>query len=151
MLCFLSIPNGGGKHLWGVTFAEFTRLWQLAYAFVLIYATGVTFTKASILFFYRRLFGTNWAFYVCLGLVVGYWIACIVAWLAGCRPASYFWEQFTNPDAQGTCIDTSLFYFVNGICAMLIDVFILLVPIPTCKWHTFRGIGRLKDMVIVPT
>jgi len=131
VLCFLSIPEGGGKHLWTLTFQDFTRLWQMTYAFVLIYATCVSLTKASILLFYRRLFGTNWAWKLCMSLVVGYWVAIVIAWFAGCRPASYFWEQFTNPEADGVCMNTSLFYFVNGICAMLIDVFILLVPIPT--------------------
>ncbi|KAG9254010.1 uncharacterized protein F5Z01DRAFT_655719 [Emericellopsis atlantica] len=131
VLCFTSIQEGGGKHLWIITFEEFTRLWQMAYAFVLIYATCVTLTKASILLFYRRLFGINLAWKINMALVLGYWVAIIIAWLSGCRPASYFWEQFTKPDAQGSCIDTSLFYFVNGICAMLIDILILLVPIPT--------------------
>ncbi|KAJ4264298.1 hypothetical protein NW762_005494 [Fusarium torreyae] len=127
----MSIPYGGGKHLWVVTFAEFTTLWKMTYAFVLIYATTVTLTKASILVFYRRVFGSNLAHYICMGLVVGYWVAIIIAWFSGCRPASFFWEQFTNPEAKGTCMNTSLFYFVNGICAMLIDITILCVPIPT--------------------
>ncbi|CAF3501602.1 unnamed protein product [Fusarium graminearum] len=130
-LCITSIPFGGGKHLWVVTFSEFTVLWKLAYSFVLIYATTVTLTKASILLFYRRVFGINLAHRICMGLVLGYWVAITIAWVSGCRPASYFWEQFTDPDAEGTCINTSLFYFVNGICAMLIDIAILCVPIPT--------------------
>lgn len=129
----MSIPYGGGKHLWVLTFADFTTLWKMTYAFVLIYATCVSLTKASILLFYRRVFGTNWAHHVCMGLVIGYWVAIITAWFSGCRPASFFWEQFTNPEAKGTCMNTSLFYFVNGICAMLIDIGILCVPIPTRK------------------
>lgn len=32
-------------------------------------------------------------------------------------------------------MDTSLFYFVNGICAMLIDIAILCVPIPTSELY----------------
>lgn len=131
----MSIPYGGGKHLWVLTFADFTTLWKMTYAFVLIYATCVSLTKASILLFYRRVFGTNIAHHICMGLVVGYWVAIITAWFSGCRPASFFWEQFTNPEAKGTCMNTSLFYFVNGICAMLIDIAILCVPIPTRKLH----------------
>ncbi|KAF4463716.1 integral membrane pth11 [Fusarium albosuccineum] len=129
--CIISIPYGGGKHLWVLTFDDFTTLWKMTYAFVLIYATCVSLTKASILLFYRRVFGTSRPFYVCLFLVIGYWVAIITAWFSGCRPASYFWEQFTNPEAKGYCMNTSLFYFVNGICAMLIDVAILMVPLPT--------------------
>ncbi|KAJ3526236.1 hypothetical protein NM208_g11291 [Fusarium decemcellulare] len=131
VLCIVSIPYGGGKHLWVLTFDDFTTLWKMTYAFVLIYATCVSLTKASILLFYRRVFGTSRPFYVCLFFVIGYWVAIITAWFSGCRPASYFWEQFTNPEAKGYCMNTSLFYFVNGICAMLIDVAILMVPLPT--------------------
>ncbi|KAH9908545.1 hypothetical protein F4778DRAFT_717585 [Xylariomycetidae sp. FL2044] len=131
LLCLLSIRSGGAEHLWVVTVPQFTALWQMTYAFVLIYATCVSLTKASILLFYRRVFGVSRPYYACLRLVVGYWVAITIAWLAGCRPASYFWEQFTDPGAEGSCMDTSLFYFVNGICAMLIDIAILLVPIPT--------------------
>ena len=50
-----------------------------------------------------------------MALAIGYWVAIVVAWFAGCRPASYFWEQFTMPEANGSCMNTSLFYFVNGI------------------------------------
>ena len=108
----------------------------MAYSFVPIYATIVTLTKASILMFYRRVFGINIAHHICMGLVIGWYVAIIIAWFAGCRPASYFWEQFTNPGASGYCMDTSLFYFVNGICAMLIDIAVLCVPIPTSKLCT---------------
>lgn len=143
----MSIPYGGGKHLWTLTFEQFTTLWKMTYAFVLIYATCVSCTKISILLFYRRVFGTNWAHNVCMFLAVGYWVAIIIAWFSGCRPASYFWEQFTKAgQVEGYCMDTSLFYFINGICAMLIDVAILCVPIPTSTYYlrqnTIYGHGR---------
>ena len=43
----------------------------------------------------------------------------------------YYWKQYTDPDAVGTCIDAPLFYFINGIIGLFIDVSILLVPVPT--------------------
>ncbi|RSL92461.1 hypothetical protein CEP52_013817 [Fusarium oligoseptatum] len=131
ILCIISVPYGGGKHLWVVTLDEFTTLWKMTYAFVLIYATCVSLTKASILLYYRRIFGANWAHHVCMGLVVSYWVSITIAWFSGCRPVTYFWEQFTKPTAKGYCMNTSLFYFINGICAMLIDIAILIVPMPT--------------------
>jgi hypothetical protein len=111
-----------------MTFEEFTSMWKITYAFVIIFATSVSVTKLSILLFYRRIFGTNWMYWVCMFLVVGYEVAIVVAFLSGCRPISYFWEAYTNPDAVGTCIDMPRFYFINGVCATIIDVLILLVP-----------------------
>lgn len=130
----MSVEYGNGSHLWVLTHEDFTKLWQMVYAFAVVYATCVTLTKASILLFYKRIFGTSWPYYICMALVVAYWISIVTAWFAGCRPASYFWEQFTNPTAKGYCMNTSLFFLINSICAMLIDFAILLVPIPTSKY-----------------
>lgn len=97
----------------------------------MIYATAVTCTKASIITFYGRIFQFRWTFWVCLFLVIGYWITIIVTISVACRPLPYFWLVYTNPTtAQGTCIDVPTFFFANGIAAMLIDVFILCIPIP---------------------
>lgn len=97
----------------------------------MIYATAVTCTKASILTFYGRIFQFRWTFWLCLFFVIGYWITIIVTISVACRPLPYFWLVYTNPTtAQGTCIDVPTFFFANGIAAMLIDVFILVIPIP---------------------
>lgn len=46
-----------------------------------------------------------------------------------CRPLSHYWGQYLG-DTNGTCINVSLFYLVFGIINMVIDVVILLSPIP---------------------
>jgi len=126
----LSVNYGGGKHLWALTISDFTKVWKLLFGYVMIYATAVTFTKVSIIVFYRRIFGITYSFYVCLFLAVGYWITIIIVANVGCRPLSFFWTQYTDPTALGTCIDFPKFFFGNGIAAMLIDVIILCVPVP---------------------
>lgn len=108
-----------------------TENFQILFAYVMIYATAVTFTKASIVTFYGRIFQFRFAFWVCLFFVIGYWITIIVTIFVACRPLPYFWLAYTDPmTAKGTCIDVPKFFFVNGILAMLIDVFILCIPIP---------------------
>lgn len=91
----------------------------------------VTFTKSSILLFYRRVFGTSVIWYVVFGLTIAHGSEVTLTWLCGCRPVDFFWKQYTDPTAKGSCIDASVFYFVNGIIGMIIDIAILLVPIPT--------------------
>ncbi|KAK0631239.1 hypothetical protein B0T14DRAFT_416368 [Immersiella caudata] len=129
--CLISVQWGGGKHLWVVTHSEFTKLYQTTYAFVIIYITCISATKISILLFYRRIFGTGIVWAVVLGLTCAHWAEVTVTWLAGCRPIDYYWRQYTDPSATGTCIDAPLFYFCNGIIGLVIDVAILLVPTPT--------------------
>jgi hypothetical protein len=57
----------------------------------MIYACAVTFTKLSIVMFYRRIFGITWSLYVCVFLVLSYWFTIIVTINVGCQPLQYFW------------------------------------------------------------
>lgn len=125
----------------------------------MIYATAVTCTKASIVTFYGRIFQFRWTFWLCLFFIVGYWITIIVTIAVACRPLPYFWLAYTNPmTAQGTCINVPLFFFVNGILAMLIDVFILCIPIPIIYGLQMRlskkiaasGILLLGSLYVLP-
>ncbi|KAK4132182.1 hypothetical protein BT67DRAFT_463869 [Trichocladium antarcticum] len=126
---------GGGKHLWVVSFDDFTKLYQTTYAFVMVYITCITATKTSILLFYRRMFGTGIIWWIVLVLTICHGREVNITWVSGCRPVDYYWKQYTDPNAEGTCIDASLFYFINGIIGLFIDVAILLVPVPTNAAH----------------
>lgn len=87
----------------------------------------------SILLYYRRAFGTSIVYYIVFALAILHWLEVTVTWLAGCNPISYYWRQYTDPTAVGHCINAPIFFLVNGCIGMLIDVAILLVPIPTGK------------------
>ena len=71
---------------------------QILFAYVMIYALAVSFTKLSIVLFYRRLFGMNWGLWFCAFLVVAYCITVIVTILVSCQPLRYFWVSI--PCAQ---------------------------------------------------
>jgi hypothetical protein len=116
-----------------VTVDEFHKLYQTTYAFVVVYITCISATKISIMLFYRRMFGTGVIWYIVFALTICHWLEVTVTGLSGCRPVSHFWNQYTDPTAVGSCIDTSLFYFINGCIGLFIDVSILLVPLPTSQ------------------
>lgn len=80
--------------------------------------------------FYRRIFNLRWSLYFAISIILGYFVAVIATISVACRPLSYFWQQYTDPTIEGTCIDVSEFFLVNGIAAVLIDVVILCVPAP---------------------
>ncbi|KAJ5803975.1 uncharacterized protein N7518_000278 [Penicillium psychrosexuale] len=128
---FLGIPYGNGYHLQSLNKAEFITVWKILFAYVMIYATAITFTKSSIVFFYGRIFNFRWSLGFCMFLVLGYWVTIIVTVAVACRPLPYFWLAYTDPTAVGVCIDVPKFFFGNGIGAMLIDVIILCMPMPT--------------------
>lgn len=88
-----------------------------------------TFTRSSILFFYRRIFvsqvflGIVW---IVLGMVLGFFIGCSVAAVFGCQPVSYYW----NSDQDGHCMNEILFYRLNGIINLSLDLLVLILPLP---------------------
>ncbi|KXL43778.1 MAG: hypothetical protein FE78DRAFT_33232 [Acidomyces sp. 'richmondensis'] len=42
-------------------------------------------------------------------------ITVIIVIFNSCKPLTYFWAQYTDPKAKGTCIRISTFFFANGI------------------------------------
>lgn len=89
--CLVSLPYGGGKHLWAIDATQFTVIWKILFAYVMIYAVAVSFTKLSIILFYRRIFEMNWGLWICSFLVVAYCVTVIVTILVSCQPLEYFW------------------------------------------------------------
>ncbi|KAJ5375790.1 hypothetical protein N7517_007796 [Penicillium concentricum] len=126
----ISIKYKNGWHQQALTDSEFTSLWKLLFAHVFIYCTTVTLTKSSIIMFYRRIFNLRWSLYYAMAVIIGYFVGVIVTIAVACRPTSFFWEQYTDSTAEGTCIDVPQFFLINGIVSVVIDVMILCVPAP---------------------
>lgn len=97
----------------------------------MVYATSVALTNLSILLFYRRIFRFDWSFYLVSFVVCVYWAIIIIVINIGCRPLPYFWTRFGDPNAVGTCIDIQAFFFSNAIWALVTDIVLLVMPIPT--------------------
>lgn len=111
---------------------------QIVYAEPFVYALAVTTTKISILLLYRRLFHAGQsctnriyavAYWAAVGLTSCYPVIMFITMAAACRPVSFYWEQYLGR-TDGVCIDVTLFYLVFGIVNMVIDVVILVSPIP---------------------
>ncbi|KAI7483370.1 hypothetical protein KC351_g5209 [Hortaea werneckii] len=123
---FVAIPDGMGKHMFVLTKPQFNRLWQNLFAYVNIYVIAVSFTKLSIVMFYKRVFQIPKIAWCLVAIVLMYPITVIITICNSCKPLEFFWTQYTDPQATGSCIDISTFFFANGIWAACIDV----VPIP---------------------
>ncbi|CEJ57370.1 hypothetical protein PMG11_06063 [Penicillium brasilianum] len=96
----------------------------------ILYFTNAVLTKGSLLLLYHRIFGVvkgfRWALWASGALVIGYYIACVIVSIAGCRPVSKLWDS----SIPGTCIDLIAFFRWNGVGNMLLDVLILCLPYP---------------------
>lgn len=101
---------------------------SLYISFVFYFVT-VAAIKMSILWFYRRIFAIESFRRVALiSMVV------VVIWFLGaeltnilvCLPVQSFW----NPTVKGHCLNFDLFFLVIGIIETVIDLFILILPVP---------------------
>ena len=106
---------------------------QLLYSYTFVYAGSVSFTKLSILLFYRRLFerGSLW-FKIRLGFAafftIGYLLSIWGAAAALCQPTRYFWTQFIGE--TGTCLDINATFLSLTVLNLVADLLVLVVPIP---------------------
>ncbi|OQD81577.1 hypothetical protein PENANT_c026G08159 [Penicillium antarcticum] len=127
----ISLKYKNGWHQNALTDSEFIALGKLLLTHVFIYSATTTLNEmlhSDVLsthfehslvvvrfpVYHSRVFYYSHYHYVCRLLA----------------PLSHFWEQYTNSEAEGTCIDVSQFFLVNGIAAVLVDVMILCVPAP---------------------
>ncbi|KAL4808130.1 hypothetical protein BDV18DRAFT_158246 [Aspergillus unguis] len=121
---------GLGKHVWAVSMDHITRVNQTHFAYVLIYVWAIPLIKLSILFFYRRIFGTTPMMWICGFMTIGYFISCTIAFSACCRPPSYYWTQYTRPESGHCVFDLYPFYLGNASANVFTDILILILPIP---------------------
>jgi hypothetical protein len=106
---------------------------KLLYAYTFVYAGSVSFTKLSILLFYRRLFerGSKW-FHIRLGFAaffsVGYLLSIWSVAGALCQPTEFFWTQFLGH--TGKCLNINASFLSLTVLNLVADLLVLVVPIP---------------------
>ena len=102
----------------------------------------LSLTKASALLFYQRIFTTNsrpfrYALWVGYGLVILWWISAIARVLLLCTPVVKYWK----PETPGFCRNTDKMYIASAVPSVIIDVYILVLPIPML-WGLQLGRAR---------
>jgi hypothetical protein len=89
-----------------------------------------SFIKISVLHLYITIFPSRNFVKVCYGFMAltgAYCLAVILEALLLCRPLAFNWDK-TIPD--GVCGDNQLGFLVTGILNMIIDVFVVSLPMP---------------------
>ncbi|KAL8664813.1 MAG: hypothetical protein Q9168_007835, partial [Polycauliona sp. 1 TL-2023] len=118
-----------GIHIWNMTIDKFDPNAQAVAIAVSFYPLAVGLPKISILLFYLRL-NPSRSFrrgtIAVIAITTAYMIAAVIAQLLPCKPVRKFW----NPSTPGTCLNTNPLYLTNSIINTLIDVLVLILPIP---------------------
>jgi hypothetical protein len=103
---------------------------QILFAYLFVYIFELFLIKISILAFYRRIFGRNWSIWICLFLTTGWTVGSMIALLVSSDPVAYFWTSTYDPKGGHYRYNFYGYYIGNAAANVVIDVLILLIPIP---------------------
>ncbi|KAI0377956.1 hypothetical protein F5Y04DRAFT_291542 [Hypomontagnella monticulosa] len=113
---------------------EMVALLQITVAIEMIYYAIVTCFKMSIVFMYDRFAISTTFKNLCKGtniLLVAFFIVCIGVVIGQCRPLGKAWDLTRLQ--PGSCIDSTAFFYFTSIFGIVLDVWILIIPIPTLR------------------
>lgn len=127
----MSIPNGLGRDVWTVPFSDITAFVRSLYALAIIYFLEVALVKATVLFFFLRIFPSPKTRRLIRYTLIFNALYGIVFTLIGvflCRPISYYWTHW-NQEKRGQCVDINALVWINATISIILDVWMLIVPL----------------------
>lgn len=99
------------------------------YALLPLLYLGSMFPKLSLLSLYLRIFMDRsvriWTF-IAMGFVTACGLTFTLGGLFACQPVQFFWNRLLS----GHCMNLNTFYRVNTPINIIVDVAILIIPMP---------------------
>ncbi|KAL8900042.1 MAG: hypothetical protein Q9207_005880 [Kuettlingeria erythrocarpa] len=139
----LAVRFGSGRHLLAVGEHNVQQFLKLSFIFQLLYGSGITAIKLSILLFYLRLFpkqstSRRWrgSLYTIAAVLLLYLTAGLPVTVFQCRPVAYMWTR----QGKGSCNDHLAFLYFSQAYMIATDIIILCLPIPVVwRLHLRKG------------
>ncbi|KAF5718549.1 integral membrane protein PTH11 [Fusarium mundagurra] len=120
---------GAGNHMWDIPVAEYVpKFWQTSIGATLTYAASISLAKLSVLSFYLRISPDRFvrrAVHVLMALVCSYTFVYVCLAVFRCHPVSAGWDL----TIEGKCIGLDTLVIFLAICSVVVDTFVLLLPI----------------------
>ena len=117
----------------------------------IVYAVGLTLTKCSILFLYLRIFGINQRFrriaYGLLVIAVAWGTSLTIGAIFQCKPIAAAYDPLIS---HKSCIKVRDYFVVTSILNVLIDVAILVLPLPLL-WQLQLSTSRKLTLSVILT
>ena len=127
------------------------------YAGNFLYLLIISFTKASVLLFYLRLFGTPGTrpvfrklLYITQVLVIVWLIAAVIPGIYRCHPIDDMWNPliFSGPDVRIHCIDENAYYVSTSVFNVALDFWILVLPL-SIVWTLQLSRSRKAGLIAI--
>ena len=138
---------GLGQHAADVPPETLSQVFKVLWASYWLSDAGLSLSKASVLFFYARVFTTQtrwfkYGLWLAHGLNFCWWLSAVARVLLFCAPVQKYWE-FALP---GFCRSSESLYIGSAVPSVIIDLFILLLPLPLMSKLSLK-LGR-KILII---
>lgn len=136
---------GLGKHVDAVPLPRIEHGLQIFYIGYHWYHLGTILTKISVLAFYMRVFSKsiskkiNYAIYFGFGVSVAYYLIYIFIDIFQCKPMRKAWQ----PEIPGSCLNIYQWWLSYAIVSTVIDIYILLIPMPLLWKLRLKPLKRL--------
>ena len=141
------VSSGLGRHVSQLSREDLVLGFKYRYAIGCLYHFGITLPKYSAIFFYIRvfkwtsstLFRTN--IIVVTGFVTAWLLFAVPSTIFQCTPVRKGWLPLT----PGHCLNENQWFLGSTISSVVIDVYIMLLPIPVL-WNLHTG--RRRKLVL---
>ncbi|EFQ32528.1 CFEM domain-containing protein, partial [Colletotrichum graminicola M1.001] len=139
---------GIGRDIWSLSHEEVNLFMQVFFAFEVLYITSISALKASILFFYHRIFGlVNQTFTTVLwftqALNIIICVSFAVTKLNQCKPFSYSWEGWDGRHS-GRCITLRPLLILHAALNLAMNLWMLALPMTQVLWLNLRKRQKLE-------
>ncbi|KAF2010700.1 hypothetical protein BU24DRAFT_400218 [Aaosphaeria arxii CBS 175.79] len=142
---------GLGRHIWTLDETELLMVFKLFYTVYYVYDVSLFLTKTSALLFLTRLFPRhtnptwwNIALWVTHGMNSAWFVGICFGTAFMCKPLAKGW----NPLIPGECGATSALWIGSAIPSVIIDLVILLLPLPKI-WFLHISVARKTGVTLV--
>ncbi|KAH7327493.1 hypothetical protein BKA65DRAFT_566961 [Rhexocercosporidium sp. MPI-PUGE-AT-0058] len=128
------IATGFGQHTFWLLTRQVMKALKFFYICELLYLSVLTFTKLSLLLFFRRIFPSDGfrIATVCVGaFIVASNISLMMTLALQCLPVHGFWTNWMYKVPPVKCINSFAAVYVAAGLSIFHDVVILVMPIPT--------------------
>ncbi|KAI1097137.1 hypothetical protein F4804DRAFT_328510 [Jackrogersella minutella] len=136
---------GLGLHVQVVSSGDVESFLKILWAVYFVFDTGTALSKSSALFFYARIFGVSnakfkYALWVLHALNIIWLVIILFFVIFMCDPVESAWDI----KGGGKCLNTGLIWQGSGISSLIIDVLILIMPLPMLWKLRMRTIQKMQ-------
>ena len=148
---YMSIGNGpADKPISSPTqyYTQIIPILKLSYSIALMLVPCFTFSRLSVLVLYLRIFTGRFT-RICTWISVTFTLLMFITFelvtVFICNPIAHYWDPIMR---RGSCLDLNFFFRSHALPNILIDLAILVIPLPTI-WNLNANIARKMGLTLM--